>query len=286
MLGAGSTEVQTMSLVSAQDTLGLAPDDSRRDAVLVRNPLSSEHAALRTLLLPSLAAVAERNQSLGRPELSIYEIAHVYHATEDLPDEPWTLGALLAGGDASFFTAKGILATVLGAVGIDLAVEPGAGRDPFLHPGRAARILVGGEQAGYVGELHPTVAERLGLSGPAAAFELDVTLVEQHVLGPAIAVAVPDTPPLRQDIAVVVADEHLAGEIVAAARAAGGELLRDVSVFDVYRDEMALGSGRRSLALRLTFQADDRTLTDDEVAPVRAQIVKELAERFGAVLRG
>ena len=95
----------------------------------------------------------------------------------------------------------------------------------------------------------------------------------------------PDTPPLRQDIAVVVADEHLAGDVVAAARTAGGELLRDVSVFDVYRDDAALGAGRRSLALRLTFQADDRTLTDDEVAPVREQIVQELAERFGAVLR-
>ena len=290
MLGAGSTEVQTMSLVSADvgDDLGLAPDDARRAPVLLRNPLSSEHAALRTLLLPSLAAVAERNQSLGRPELSIYEIAHVYRPRigEELPDEPWTLGCLVAGRDASFFTAKGILTTVLGAVGIDLAVEPGAGRDPFLHPGRAARVLVGGAQAGYLGELHPTLAERLGLSGPAAAFELDVTLLEQHVPGPAIAVAVPDTPPLRQDIAVVVADEHLAGEVVAAARTAGGELLRDVRVFDVYRDDGALGAGRRSLALRLTFQADDRTLTDDEVAPVRAQIVKELAERFGAVLRG
>ena len=136
-----------MSLVAADvgDVLGLAPDDARRFPVLLRNPLSSEHAALRTLLLPSLAAVAERNQSLGRPELSIYEIAHVYHLQRrDLPDEPWTLGALVVGRDASFFTAKGILTTVLGAVGIDLAVEPGAGRDPFLHPGRAARILIGG----------------------------------------------------------------------------------------------------------------------------------------------
>jgi len=276
-----------MSLVSADvgDDLGLAADDPRRATVLLRNPLSSEHAALRTLLLPSLAAVGERNQSLGRPELSIYEIAHVYYPNTELPDEPWTLGGLVVGRDASFFTAKGILTTVLGAVGIDLAVEPGAGRDPFLHPGRAARVLVGGAQAGYLGELHPTLAERLDLSGPAAAFELDVTLLEQHVPGPAIAVAVPDTPPLRQDIAVVVADEHLAGEVVAAARTAGGELLRDVRVFDVYRDDGALGAGRRSLALRLTFQADDRTLTDDEVAPVRAQIVKELAERFGAVLR-
>ena len=195
-------------------------------------------------------------------------------------------GALVAGRNASFFTAKGILETLFRAIGIPLEVEPGNGRDPFLHPGRAARIVVGGQQAGYLGELHPTLVERFGISGPVAVFELNVTLLEQHVPGPAIAVPVPDTPPLRQDIAVVVPDEHLAGDVVAAARAAGGELLRDVSVFDVYRDEQALGAGRRSLALRLTFQADDRTLTDDEVLPLRAAIVEALTARFGAVLRG
>ncbi len=210
------------------------------------NPLSAEHAALRTMLLPSLAAVVARNQSLGRPDVSIYEIAHVYRPRpgETLPDEPWTLGALLAGRDVSFFTAKGVLETVLGAVGVRLEVEPGAGRDPFLHPGRAARILVGGHDIGYLGELHPSLAERLGISGTAAAFELEIRPLELHVPGPAIAVAVPDTPPLRQDIAVVVSDDHLAGDVVAVARASGGELLRDVSIFDVYRDARALGEGR------------------------------------------
>ncbi len=188
LLGAGCTEVQTMSLVTADlgDRLGLVADDPRREQVVLMNPLSAEHAALRTLLLPSLAEVAVRNQSLGRADMQIYEIAHVYHprAGAVLPDEPWTLGALVAGGDASFFLAKGVAATVVGAVGIELEVEPGNGRDPFLHPGRAARIVIGGEHAGYLGELHPTLVERLGLSGPVAAFEIDVRLVEQHVPGP------------------------------------------------------------------------------------------------------
>jgi phenylalanyl-tRNA synthetase beta chain len=243
---------------------------------------------MRTLLVGSLAEVAARNQSLGRQEVAIYEIAHRYQPVpgEQLPREPWTAGGLVAGRDTSYFTAKGILETVFRTIGLELVVEPGNGRDPFLHPGRAARIVVAGEQAGYVGELHPAVAERVGVSGPVAVFEIDVSLLEQHLPGPAIAVPVPDMPPLRQDIAVVVADEHLAGDVLAAAQAAGSELLRDVSVFDVYRDERALGAGRRSLALRLTFQADDRTLTDDEVAPLRAAVVDALAMRFGAVLRG
>jgi phenylalanyl-tRNA synthetase beta chain len=290
LLGAGCSEVQTMSLVPVDmgERLGLAEDDPRRVPVLLANPLSAEHAAMRTQLMPSLADVAARNQALGRQELAIYEIAHRYqpHAGQQLPDEPWTVGALIAGSAVSFFTAKGILETVFRAVGLALEVEPGTGRDPFLHPGRAARIVVGREQAGYLGELHPALVERFGLVGTVAVFEFDATLLEQHVPGATIAVPVPDTPPLRQDIALIVPDEHLAGDVVAAARAAGGELLRDVRVFDVYRDEAALGAGRRSLALRLTFQADERTLTDDEVAPLRGRIVDALAERFGAVLRG
>ena len=290
LLGAGCSEVQTMSLVPADmgERLGLAEDDPRRVPVLLANPLSAEHAAMRTLLVASLADVAARNQALGRQELAIYEIAHRYQPLpgQQLPDEPWTVGALIAGPAVSFFTAKGILETVFRAIGLELEVEPGNGRDPFLHPGRAARIVVGGEQAGYLGELHPTLVERFGLGGTVAVFEFDATLLEQHVPGAAIAVPVPDTPPLRQDIALIVPDEHLAGDVVAAARAAGGELLREVSVFDVYRDEAALGAGRRSLALRLTFQADDRTLTDDEVVPLRGRIVDALVERFEAVLRG
>ncbi len=290
LLGAGCNEVQTMSLVPADlgERLGLAEDDPRREPVLLANPLSAEHAAMRTLLVGGLAGAAARNQALGRQELAIYEIAHRYQPVpgEKLPREPWTAGGLVTGRDASFFMARGILETVFRAIGLELVVEPGNGRDPFLHPGRAARIVVAGEQAGYLGELHPTIVERFGINGPVGVFEIAVTLLEQHLPGPAIAVPVPDTPPLRQDIAVVVRDEHLAGDVVAAARAAGGELLREVSVFDAYRDEQTLGAGRRSLALRLVFQADDRTLTDDEVLPLRAAVVEALATRFAAVLRG
>jgi phenylalanyl-tRNA synthetase beta chain len=289
LLGAGCSEVQTMSLVPADvaSELSLTEADPRFTPVSLMNPLSGEHAALRTTLLPSLAAVVARNQSLGRPDVAIYEIAHVYlpQDGQTLPDEPWTLAAMVAGRDVSFFTAKGILATVLAAVGIELEVEPATGREPFLHPGRAARIVVAGHQLGYLGELHPSLAERLGVSGTAAVFELDIRHLEQHVPGPAITVPVPDTPPLRQDIALVVSDDHLAGDVLAVVREAGGELLRDASIFDVYRDRAALGEGRRSLAIRLTFQADERTLTDDEVAPLRNRIIEELAARFEAVLR-
>ena len=220
--------------------LGLAADDPRRTPVLLSNPLSAEHAALRTLLLPSLADAAARNQALGRQELAIYEIAHRYQPQdgEVLPAEPWTAGALVAGRAVSFFTAKGILQTVFQAIGLELQVEPGNGRDPFLHPGRAARIVIAGEHAGYLGELHPDA--RGGLRAERARGRLRAG---RHAARAAAARACDRTCQCRtrrrcgRTSRVVVGDEHLAGDVVAAARSAGGELLRDVEVFDVYRDD-------------------------------------------------
>ena len=144
-----------------------------------------------------------------------------------------------------------------------------------------------GEPAlGFVGELHPLTARRYGFDDPVVVLELDVDrLCERPAARRRRALPLSEFPPLRQDIAVVVADEHPASVVLAAARAAGGELLSDVQVFDVWRDAAALGPGRRSLALRLTFQAQDRTLSDDEVRPHREAIVERLHEAVGAELR-
>jgi phenylalanyl-tRNA synthetase beta chain len=298
--GAGLDEAQTVALVAEDwaDRLGLAPDDPRRRAVEITNPLSSEHARMRPLLLTGLVEAVARNVALGRDDVALFELAHVFHHREDGPlaDEPWTLGALLhghlggtgwrgAGVPASFFAARGVLDAVVSAVGLEVTVVRGDGGDAFLHPGRAGRVLVNGVDVGWIGELHPTLAERRRL-GVTAGFEIDADALEAQLPERPVARAVPDQPPLRQDVAVVVADEHPAAEVAAAAREAGGELLEDAQLFDVYRDEAVLGAGRRSLALRLTFQAPDRTLSDDEVRPVRERIVQALAERFRAELRG
>ena len=179
MLGAGSTEVQTMSLVSADvgDDLGLAPDDARRAPVLLRNPLSSEHAALRTLLLPSLAAVAERNLSLGRPKLSITR-SHKCIAADRGRVARRAVDARMSGRRAR--------RVVLHREGDPHdrprrsrhrpGGRPGAGRDTFLHPGRAARVLVGWKQGGLPGGAASDARRACRpRAGPAAAFELDVT---------------------------------------------------------------------------------------------------------------
>ena len=301
-LGAGLTEAQTLSYVPADtpDKLGLGHDDPRRAMLAVSNPLSQDHSHLRTLLLPSLLDTLARNAAWGRDDLALFEIAHTYHPVEGqkLPREPWTFGAVMrgrlggaawrrAGEPASFFLGKGVLESILGAVGVTCrVVAMPAAYDPFLHPGRKGFVQVPGEQAlGFVGELHPVTARRYGFDDPVVCVELDLDRLCERLGEPPRALPLSEFPPLRQDISVVVPDEYPASSVVAAARDAGGELLSEVHVFDVWHDAEALGPARRSLALRLTFQAQDHTLSDEEVRPVREAIVARLREAVGAELR-
>ncbi len=198
---------------------------------------------------------------------------------------------------ADFFAAKALLGGLLERFAIDWSVEPVAPAQwPFLHPGRSAAVLAGdGARLGFLGELHPLVAGAWDLphsgtprgahaGGRTAAFAIDLgklaslaaPLLEYADFGP--------FPALRQDLAVTLPESVPAGNALARVRVAGGELLEEVSVFDVYAGEQ-VGEGRRSLALALSFRALDRTLTDEDVEPLRASIVAALRE-IGGELRG
>ena len=297
LAGAGLHEALTVSLVDP----GMV--DTRFDPIALTNPLSGDYALMRPTLLPNLLRVIRRNRAAGRVDVGVFEVAHVYRAAggrvtaERLADEPWTVAGALGGrlggsgwtGEglpSDFFTAKGVLEAVCARLGVVVALEPTT--VPHLHPGRAATILLGADRtpAGEVGELHPAHAEQLDLDGRIAVFELDLEVLAAATPGRVTYAAVPEQPPVRQDIALVVADDVPAAALVAAALEVGAPLLTSAGVFDVYRDDARLGAGKLSLAIRLVFQDPERTLTEDEASGVRSTIVARLAERFGAELRG
>jgi phenylalanyl-tRNA synthetase beta chain len=158
-----------------------------------------------------------------------------------------------------------------------------AAGEPFLHPGRAAAVRVGGEHVGWLGEIHPLVAAEWDVEG-LAGFEVDLDRVFA---------AVPDEvryrdlvtfPAVREDLAVVIDADIPAARVLDVVRAAAGPTLASLEVFDVYRGEQA-GEGRVSLALHLEFRAPDRTLTDEEVAGQREEIARALTEQLGGILR-
>ncbi|MHB8468695.1 MAG: phenylalanine--tRNA ligase subunit beta [Gaiellaceae bacterium] len=260
LLGCGLSEAYTPSLVGA---------DPEPAALRLPLPLSAELSVLRTTLLPSLIDVAERNREVGNNDVALFEIARVYlPADGPLPDEHWRVGGVLEGG---YVAAKGVVDALFEALGGEAAYE--RGEHQLLHPGKTARL-----RQGFVGEVHPAVAAGW------AAFELDLAALGAAMPGIVLYEDVLSFPSVLQDLAFVVDEDVPAATLAAAIRAGGGSLVRDVAVFDEYRGEQT-GAGKRSLAFRVAFGSHERTLTDQDVAPVRAAIVDALARQFGAVLR-
>jgi phenylalanyl-tRNA synthetase beta chain len=187
------------------------------------------------------------------------------------------------GGDpADFFALKGVLEALCAQLDAELSFE--LGEEPFLHPGRSARLVVDGAEVGWIGELHPLVCRGWDIEA-AVGFEVDLgPLVAASTTGEETYEDVTTFPAVNQDLAVVVPSEMPAAELRDTVLSAGGELLRSASVFDLYEGEQ-VGEGRKSLALRLEFRAPDRTLTDREVGERRKAIAAEL-EKIGGTLRG
>ena len=272
---------------------------AQRPVVVLRNPMSAEQSRMRTTLLGSLLDVARRNRSRGADALALFEAGAVYLPDVDpanAPAEPHHVAALLAGAvrpatwrapnppAADFFAAKGVLGALLDTVRVDWEVRAAEALEPFLHPGRSAAVHVGDQLAGWIGELHPSVAALWDLEDAVACFELDLDVVAEST-ATAVYRDVTSFPEVREDLAVIVADTVSAADVVAIARAAGRPLLAGAEVFDVYRDPERIGTGNVSLALRLRFRAPDRTLTDEEVSGRRRRIVAALAEQAGGRVR-
>ena len=261
LVAAGLAEAYTWSLVAVEDD---------PDGVRLPEPLSAEHAALRTTLLHGLMESARRNIDAGNEGVELFELARVYLPAGDrVAEERWRVGGIVEGG---FSRAKGIVETLHAALKLVPRFE--RTQERFLHPGKAARLA-----SGWVGELHPTLLE-----GRWGAFELDLAALFAEAPEQIAYEDVITYPALRLDLAVAVADDVPAGELMDAAREAVGPELRDVRVFDVYRGAQ-VGAGRKSVALALAFQSPERTLSDTDAAMLRQRIVTVLAERFGAELR-
>ena len=262
MVGCGFSEAYTWSL---------AGRDERSDALRLPEPLSAEHAILRTTLLEGLVAAAAHNVDAGGEGIALFELARVYLpvAADRLPDERWRVGGICEGG---YFRAKGAVEVLHAALEIEPYFEPAA--EPWLHPGKASRV-----DAGWVGELHPA-----RLEGTWGVFELDLATLFPEVPERIRYEDVITYPAVRQDLAFVVPEEIRAGELVQAAKDVAGPELREARVFDVYCGGQ-IPEGKKSVAIRVAFQSPERTLSDEDARVIRERIVAGLAERFGAELR-
>jgi phenylalanyl-tRNA synthetase beta chain len=184
---------------------------------------------------------------------------------------------------AGIFTARALVDDLMVALGA--AWEPTEGGPSFLQPGRAATVMTSEGEMGWFGELHPAVCARWGLEAPVAALSLDLGALAAAAAGPVRFEPFASVPPVREDLAVILPATVSAGRLVSCIREAGGELVSDVEIFDVYSGDQ-VGEGKVSLAVHVEFRDPERTLTDEDVAPLRERIVAAVQEELGGELRG
>ncbi len=298
MLAAGLDEVITYSFIgdNALARLNIPEDNPLRQAVPIQNPLREEQGILRPLLLPCLMEALNTNYKRKQTSAGLFELGIIFRpaGADALPDERLHLGIVVCGEtdrgwqepslERDFFSVKGIAESLFELLGIDGASFEPWTEAPILHPGRAARILVEDVEAGFLGELHPDVLENYELSSRTVVCELDLAVLYPLARLQAIARPLPRYPGSARDLAIIVPRDVPAGKVRTIISEAGGELLRECRLFNVYQGSQ-VPEGCRSLAYSLLFQSLDRTLTDEEVAQTHSHILKALATRVGARLR-
>ncbi|MDO8483513.1 MAG: phenylalanine--tRNA ligase subunit beta [Candidatus Limnocylindrales bacterium] len=307
LAGAGLTEAVTFALVSPTLVERFGPSDdppvpgegeAGGRPVTVTNPLSSQHSVMRQSLLGSLLEVVSTNLRQDRLDVAIFEIGKGYGATDedDSTHEWWRLAFALTGAAEipawnrpprpyDLDDAKGVIELLARRLGLPGPNYVALTDDPRLHPGRAARVTAGDGLAGRVGSLHPGLLDDLELRAA------DVVVAELAIAGlsggqPSSPRSVTPSrhPAVDRDLAVIVADSRPAAEVEATIRRHGGPLLRSVVLFDIYRGR-PLGDREKSLAFRLAFQAEDRTLTENDLDGAIEAVTRGLAADVGGHLR-
>jgi phenylalanyl-tRNA synthetase beta chain len=297
LVNAGLQEVITYALTepSREQPLRLAT----REYVRLLNPISSERVVMRQTLVAGVLEVAAGNLKHS-DGVRLFEVGPVFLARpeEKLPDEPRRLALLLTGpryaphweggsktDGLEFFDLKGIIEAL--AEDLHLAdVTYERSQAGYLHPGKSADLLVAGRAVGSFGEMHPKAAEAYGfVDRRILAAELDLETILAVVSDRYTYASVPRFPAALRDIAVVVDDGVTAERIVREIRAAGGDLLREIRLFDIYRGE-SIPAGKKSLAYALSYQRNDRTLTDKEVDKAHKKIEDRLRHVLKAQIRG
>ena len=284
----GYSEIITYSFVSPAsfDLIRIPQDSPLRSTLKIQNPLGEDTSVMRTIALPSMMGILERNNNYHNKAVKLYELAKIYLPTEGqiLPREPKMLVLGTYGAGETFFSLKGELEAVMTGLRIPKASFTAVKDNPSYHPGRCAMVSVNGVELGYMGQVHPLVAKNYGLDCEVYCAEIDFSKLMALQLPEPTYVPLPKYPAVTRDLSFVCDEAVTVAEAEAVISAAGGKLLRKVSLFDIYRGT-GVAEGKKSLAFSLELRADDRTLTDTDSEAVTTKVLAALQEKLGATLR-
>ena len=276
----GFSQAMTYSFESPKvfDKLKLAADAEERKTVVISNPLGEDFSIMRTLPLNGMLTSLATNYNRRNKDVKLYELAKVYVPVEgeDLPDErvQFTLGFY---GDGDFFTMKGVVEEFLEKIGMSARPEydPEAGKT-FLHPGRQAEILYKDTVIGYLGEVHPDVADTYGLGDRTYVAVLDLPEILPFASFDRKYEGIAKFPAVTRDISMVMPKTVLVGEVEKIIEKRGGKLLEKYNLFDIYEGAQ-IKEGFKSVAYTISFRAKDRTLEDKDIQPIMEKILEDLS---------
>ena len=285
----GFCEAMTYSFESPKvfDKLKIAEDDVLRNTVMITNPLGEDYSMMRTLPLNGMLTSLATNYNRRNKNVRLYEIANVYIPkalpVTELPDErtQLTLGMF---GEGDFFDLKGVVEEVVEAIGLKKlkTYDPKAGKN-FLHPGRQANIMYGDVVLGYMGEVHPDVADTYGIGEKAYVAVIDMPTVMELADFSIKYTGIAKYPAVSRDLSMVMKKEILVGQVEEIIRKKGGKLLESCTLFDVYEGNQ-IADGYKSVAYSISFRATDHTLEEKEITILMDKIIKGL-EDIGIELR-
>ncbi len=287
LVAEGMYEIMTYSFTSPTifDKLRIPANSDKRNVVVITNPLGEENSIMRTTTLASMMEILSRNYNQRNENAKLFEIAKIYEpiADEQLPKETniVTIGTY---GEGDFYTIKSSVEELFDILGItDYKFRPET-ENPTYHGGRCASIHICGKMAGFIGQAHPLVVKNYGMDCACYLAEISFDTIFENASAVKTYKKLPKYPSVSRDIAMLVDDEVLAGDIYDIISRAGGKLLTDITLFDVYKGTQ-IPEGKKSMAYSVTLRADDRTLTEEEINKVMSKILRNLEVQTGAKLR-
>nr|WP_130871222.1 phenylalanine--tRNA ligase subunit beta [Intestinimonas massiliensis (ex Afouda et al. 2020)] len=285
----GYDEIITYSFISptCYDKIRWTADDPRRASFKILNPLGEDTSIMRTTVLPSMLEILTRNYNYRNQSARLYEVGRIYlpGGEDGLAVENKVLSMGAYGGDMDFYTLKGAVEAILQDLRAeDVRFEVPCVPNPSYHPGRVADVYAGDRRIGVLGQIHPLVAQNYGVDAEFYCAELDFNQLLLSKGADPEYVPLPKFPSVTRDIAVVCEEKITVGQLEDCIRSAGGKLIKQVSLFDIYRGK-GVDEGKKSVAFSLVLRADDRSLTGEEADADVKKVLEALASQLGAVLR-
>ena len=284
----GYSEIITYSFVSPTifDQIRVPADSTLRNTLRIQNPLGEDTSIMRTTALPSMLDILSRNFAYHNKAAKLYELAKVYIPVEGqvLPEEPkyLMLGAYGAGED--FFSIKGELEAIFAGLRIQKAAYTAVSSNPSFHPGRCAQLSIGGEEVGFIGQIHPLVAENYGIDCEVYCAQINFSKLFDLQLDAVTYTPLPKYPAVTRDISFICGESITVAEAENVIRNSAGKLLCNIKLFDIYRGT-GIAEGKKSMAFTMELRADDRTLTDSDSETVMINVMNALTEKLDASQR-